>query len=101
MASRLRLHFSHKARHDLTTIWEYTFQTHGLGQAERYTDKIEQTCQILCDMPLVAPKMAALSPEVRIKITGEHIIAYETRGDVLFVIRILHTRSDWQGLLFD
>lgn len=101
MGHSLRLHFSTQARQDIATIWDYTFLTYGLDQAERYTDKIEQTCRMLCDMPLIAAEHSAIMPPVRIKVSGGHLIAYEIREDVLFVVRILHTRSDWQVVLSD
>ena len=85
----------------MVTIWDYTFQVYGQDQAERYTDKIEQTCAMLCDLPLIAPELPDIVPPVRIKTAGEHIVVYQIRDDVLFVVRILHARSNWQNILAD
>ena len=87
------------AQEDIENIWMYTAQTWSVGQAERYTDALEETFDRLLAMPEMARERTEFDPPVRIHPSGEHIIVYRIEHDHLAILRILGGRQDWLTIL--
>ena len=84
--------FSRLAESDLLSIGEYTMQTWGPEQAARYLDSLEVCCQRLSDEPSLGRKCEAVSPGLRSKNQGKHVIFFRCDEDGILVSRILHQR---------
>ncbi len=84
---------------DLEDIWLYTAQTWSPAQADRYTDTLLATFDILVAMPTMARERREFDPPVRIYPSAEHLIIYRTDSAWLVVIRILGARQNWRSLL--
>ncbi|SUZ34162.1 Toxin ParE4 [Roseibaca ekhonensis] len=62
------------AQNDLEEIWLYTTQRWSMGQADRYTDILEDTFDRLLFMPEMARERSEFEPPVRIHPSAEHLI---------------------------
>ncbi|MBS1490179.1 MAG: type II toxin-antitoxin system RelE/ParE family toxin [Bacteroidetes bacterium] len=93
MPSRYAL--SNKAVQDLSTIWEYTFETWSEAQADKYYFMLLDCCQGLADGKLRAKKYPEIHPEILGCKVGQHIIFFRRlRKHEIEIARILHSRMD-------
>ncbi len=97
----LRLDLRPEADADLEAIWLYTAETWSIAQANRYISRLYETFETLRQMPTLAREHRQISPPVRLHPSGQHYVVYRVEGTALSVIRILHTRRNWQTLLSD
>lgn len=88
-----RLLFLPAAITDIDGIWDYSAETWGPDQADRYTDEIRAACD-----DLAAARKSGRPADVRpgsLKYaTGSHVIYFRDQGDRIEIIRILHGRQD-------
>lgn len=88
-----RVTFSPAAIADIDGIWDYTAETWGVDQADRYTDDIQDACN-----DLAAGKKQGRTADVRdgyLKYSvGKHFIFFVRTGDGIAVIRVLHQQMD-------
>lgn len=87
------LAFSPAAEADIDGIWEYSAETWGPDQADRYTDEIRDACLALAHERKLGRLVDVRSGYLRLS-TGSHVIYYLDHGDRLAVIRVLHNRMD-------
>lgn len=88
--------FTNKAVEDLTSIWEYTFETWSERQADEYYGMLISACgkaMALTSFP--ASHYDEISRDLYGIKAGHHIIFFKhlINGDVL-IVRILHERMD-------
>ena len=69
------------AQNDLEEIWLYTTQRWSMGQADRYTDILEDTFDRLLFMPEMARERSEFEPPVRIHPSAEHLEICAEVGD--------------------
>ena len=88
--------FSPAALEDIENIWDYTVETWGIDQAERYTDAIRDACFALA----TGEKQGRNAFEIREgyfkHATGRHLIFFIKTGEGLAVIRVLHQSMDFE-----
>jgi toxin ParE1/3/4 len=83
------------AEADLDSIWDYTEETWGIDQAERYVRDIQRTCEGLASGHKRGRSAETIRPGYWKVAAGEHLIFYKTMPDgVLDIIRILHQSMD-------
>ncbi len=87
------------AEQDLSDIWKYTAETWSEDQAAVYLSGIGQACSRLAEFPEMARLRMEFSPPVRIFPYQQHVIVYVETSEVLDVLRVLHGRGNWVGLL--
>lgn len=87
------------AQDDLEDIWLYTLQQWTIGQADRYTDILEDTFDRLLFMPEMARERPEFDPPVRIHPSAAHLIIYRIERDHLVILRVLGAGQDWQAIL--
>ena len=84
-----RVTFSPAAIADIDGIWDYTAETWGADQADRYTDDIRDACN-----DLAVGKKQGRTADVRdgyLKYSvGKHFVFFVRTGDGIAVIRVLH-----------
>lgn len=87
------LRFSPAAAGDLESIWTYTADRWGVGQAESYTDALQGACEALATGARLG-RPVDVRPGVLKALVGAHMVYFRDRDDHLDVIRILHQRQD-------
>jgi toxin ParE1/3/4 len=90
----MKYFLSNTAFNDLEAIWQYTFDTWSIKQANEYYNFIIASILLLC----LNPKKGRPISEVRIgyrklKIKS-HLLIYKIEEEQIFVVRILHERMD-------
>ncbi|MGA2350076.1 MAG: type II toxin-antitoxin system RelE/ParE family toxin [Terracidiphilus sp.] len=88
------LRFSQKAKADLLSIAEYTLETWGAGQAERYLDDLERCAKMLAASPLLGRSCDWIRPGLYRFEKGRHGLFYRREEDGILVSRVLR-----QGML--
>lgn len=83
------------AQQDLNGIWDYTVQTWGVGQAERYVLSIRDACMAVAEGRTRGKAIDDIRQGYRKLAVGSHALFYRTAetGEI-DVIRILHQRMD-------
>jgi toxin ParE1/3/4 len=87
------------AKADLRDIWLFGFERWSAVQADRYLKRLENTFTFLCDYPEIARMHKAITPAVQIYPVLSHVLIFVTNDEVLDVLRVVHARSDWEGML--
>lgn len=95
-----RLAFRPRAEADLDDIWAFTVDRWSLAQARAYLTGLSGSLDLLRDHPEIA-RLHDFQPPVRIFPYRSHLVIFHSDDTMLEVIRILHTRSDWEILLVD
>ena len=82
--------FSRSAKADLLSIGEYTRQTWGVAQAERYLNSLEHCSRLLAANPSLGRPCEWIRPGLRRFEKGRHVLFYRHWEDGILVARILH-----------
>ena len=83
-----------KARDDLDGIWDYTVQTWGFEQAERYVRAINATFETLGEKPELGRLYKGVYENLRVYPSGSHLIFYFASEKGIDIVRVLHRRMD-------
>jgi toxin ParE1/3/4 len=95
----MALKLTRRAEQDLDDIYVESARQFGMRQAEQYGDSLDACLNLLATQPFMAREQTEITGPVRVHSHGSHLIVYEiARGDVV-VLRVLHQRCDWQGML--
>jgi len=89
-----KVKFSREARSDLKDIDNYTYQTWGRAQADKYVEMIEKGCRLLAKHPTLGRSQDEFFPGLRKHPIGKHYIFYRATGKGIEVIRVLHQAMD-------
>jgi len=89
-----KVKLSREARADLKNIDNYTHQTWGRAQADKYLEMIEKGCDLLAKHPTLGRPQDEFFPGLRKYSIGKHYIFYRTTDKGIEVIRILHQAMD-------
>jgi toxin ParE1/3/4 len=93
--------FSRLARLDLIEITEYTVDSWGLRQAERYLDDLDECFQRLVQSPQLGRTCDQIRRGYRRIEQGKHVIIYRADVDGIFICRVLHQRMLPEGQLYE
>ena len=88
------------AKSDLLEIWNYTVETWGEKQAEKYLLDIETKLEQLAAIPELGRQRSEISPGYYSFSVRKHIIFYLQSGNHIDIISILHGRMDINKNLF-
>lgn len=91
--------FSAQADIDRDHIWDYTAERRSVAQAETYLMGLDRLLQLLADHPQIARERRDLVPPVRLHQYQSHLVIFTADDTTLMVIRVVHSRSNWQALL--
>ena len=94
-----RIVFSAQADIDRDQIWEYTVERWSVAQAETYLTGLDRLLRLLADHPQIASERPNLDPPVRLHKYNSHLVIFTADEATLEVIRVVHSRSNWQALL--
>lgn len=81
------------ARRDLRDAWFWGVETWGIGQADRYSAKLEAGLLRLADHPCLGPK-SDIAPGLRRLIVEHHVAYYRVEPAAVLVLRVLHGAMD-------
>ena len=86
------------ADQDIAEIWQYTSDTWGISQADKYLDQIERCLKDLVENPGLGKPRDEIRKGYRSLICGYHLIFYrENPKKQIEVVRLLHERMDHQS----
>ena len=90
-----KYHLTNLAIEDLSSIWEYTFDTWSEKQADKYYNMLLLSCNEIAKKPKIGKQYDIVSKGILGFKSEEHIIFYSiiTKNEIE-VIRILHGMMD-------
>jgi toxin ParE1/3/4 len=83
-----------KAKEDLRQIAAYTFEQWGADQELRYLRMLQRSFESLVEIPTLGRRFDTVTPGLRKRLAGQHLILYFIRDDCVDVVRILHHSMD-------
>ncbi|MBU2513290.1 type II toxin-antitoxin system RelE/ParE family toxin [bacterium] len=85
------------ADQDIVEIWQYTAETWGVSQADKYLDQIEQCLKGLVENQKLGKPRDEIRKGYRSLHCEHHLIFYRERPKKqIEVVRLLHERMDHQ-----
>ena len=88
-----RVTFSPAAIADINSIWDYTAETWGVDQADRYTDDLRDSCHALARGEKKGRNVDVRDGYLKYAV-GKHFVFFVAADDGVNVIRILHQQMD-------
>ncbi len=82
------------AQRDLSSIWDYTVESWGAGQAETYVLEIRGAIERIAELPDRGRTVDDIRGGYRRYAIGSHLIFFVESDEGVDVIRILHQRMD-------
>ena len=95
----LKLLLTPKAQFDLEEIYDYTFMTWGINQAEKYQDELFDSMLSITKNPKIGAVYYFKKGNYRKLNRNKHLIFYRVKGEECIVTRILHERMDLKNRL--
>ena len=89
----MTLTFSPAAVADIGAIWDYTAETWGEDQADRYLDDIHNACIALAGGERAGRRVDVREGYLKYPV-GRHLIFFRQDGPRIVVIRVLHQSMD-------
>lgn len=83
------------AQQDLASIWDYTNERWGVGQAEKYIREIQAAIERVGQDPVRGRSREDVREGYRSYPIGSHVVFYLTHADRVDVVQILHQRMDF------
>ena len=90
-----RVVLSPRAQRDLDEIWDYTAERWGAAQAGVYIRQLDAACNALAADPALARSAAEIKEGYLRHRSGSHIVFCRQTPTGIKVVRILHTRMDF------
>ncbi len=83
------------ARADLRGIWLYIAQQ-SVDAADRFLDRLDQTVRLIAQNPAIGEPQDHIKLGLRRFMVAEYLVFYETTGDGVRVVRVLHGARRWE-----
>lgn len=96
-----KIQLKREAVRDLDSILIYTEKRYGRTQRKKYSKQIESRLKDLAKNPSLGRSCEHVLPGYRYYLEGKHYLFYKQDKSTLTVIRILHSRMDYQRILSD
>jgi toxin ParE1/3/4 len=94
MPSSHRLLINPEAQADIRDLLQYTLETWGRAQRDKYKAHILGAMQRLREYPEIGEERDDLGKPYRRLVVEQHVIYYRIEPKVVRVIRVLHSRRD-------
>lgn len=85
-----------RAQRDIEDIWDYTVDHWNVGQAETYIRQIHHAIEAVAAKPKLARSCNAIRPGYWKYPAGSHVLFFRMRDEGIDVVRILHSRMDFE-----
>ena len=79
---------------DLGAIYQYSKENWGIARARTYVQAIKAQFRLLAKGDVSGTQADAITPGLRRLVCGSDVIWFRVEGDVLHVLRVLHTSRD-------
>lgn len=89
----MKLNFSPAAARDIAAIWDYSAETWGMDQADRYVDDIRDACMALANGERAGRKVDLQDSYLKYPV-GRHLVFFRQTPPGITVIRVLHQSMD-------
>jgi toxin ParE1/3/4 len=97
----MQLDLTHAALSDLQSVRAYTLETWGEDQEEKYLNEMwDRFAEILAD-PTRRRSRDDLFPGCQLAHQGKHVILFRVKGEVLQIVRVLHSAMDFKRHISD
>ena len=97
----MELDLTDAALSDLRSIREYTLNTWGEEQEDRYLDELWARFEQILDDPNRWRFREDLFPRCQLAAQGRHVILFRVEGQALQIVRILHSAMDFNRQIPD
>jgi toxin ParE1/3/4 len=87
---------SRRARDELSQIYKNGVAEFGVAHADAYTAGLKNSLSFLAQFPRAARERVEIDPPVRAHPYKAHLIVYVIQGSDILIVRIRHSREDWQ-----
>ena len=87
------------AEADLSEIWRQGAASWGVEQADRYSDSLFAVFDLLAEFPEMARERSEFMPPVRLHPSGSLFVIYQSEGQGIEIIRVLHARQNLTAFL--
>lgn len=94
--SMLKINLKPLARKDLLNIWQYSYNSWGAAQADKYLQGLEKAFKRLSSTPKLGRIIEEVMQGIRIHPHEHHLIIYKVSDTSIEVVRVLHGRMDIQ-----
>ena len=86
---------SNKAVKDLSSIWDYTFETWSEIQADKYYNELIRNCKELSKNQLLGKNYDEIDCDILGFTVDQHIIFYRIKSPTkIEIVRFLHSKMD-------
>ncbi|NEP57747.1 MAG: type II toxin-antitoxin system RelE/ParE family toxin [Symploca sp. SIO2G7] len=90
------------AEQDLLDIWEYTYETWGIEQADYYLDQLEVACQNIAAGTAFYKSWQEIHPDlISVHCQHHYLFALYNQTDKPLIIAVMHERMDFLARLKD
>ena len=89
-------HLRAQAEADVAEIWRYTASRWGAKQADKYYASLIDGFRSLAANPNLGRSCEEIRPGYRRHSVGAHVVFYKADGAEVDIVRILHSRRDFQ-----
>ena len=86
--------FRPKVKADVEDIWDYTFDSWGVDQANHYVKNLIETCHMLAKNSDLGIVRDELYDGLHVHPSGKHLIFYLRTEKDIDIVRILHESMD-------
>ncbi len=97
----MRLELTDAAVSDLKSIREYTLETWGEEQEDRYLEAMWNRFETILSNPQQFRFRRDLFPDCQLASQGKHVILFRIKDDALQIVRVLHSAMDFRKQLSD
>jgi len=92
---RYTLRLSRQAEQDIESILQYTYETYGERQQQRYAAALHAAFEAITGNPGLGHRRLDLSARHRAFPVEQHVVVYTVSSRIVHVARILHGRMDF------
>ena len=93
--STYKLYFSLQAKQDIDGILQYTLETWGIVQAEKYSYFLDEVFQTILRNPAIGRERAVYFPGCRQLYVKRHMIFYKIIDNEIGIVRVLRDDTDF------
>ena len=91
---RYELEIADNAQRDIIEIRLFSVEVWGEHQADDYLARLSAGIESLQANPLLGKSRGDMRPGIRQLVVGEHRMLYRISGDVVWILRVVHSRKD-------
>jgi toxin ParE1/3/4 len=87
---------SPRAQGDLSDIWDYTAEHWGAEQANAYLRVLQRAIEVVAHDPRRGRPYDEVREGYRAHLAGSHMLIYRVLENGIVVVRVLHSRMDFE-----